>query len=599
MVFILFFALILRWYGIDWDHGWHLHPDERMLIMVADRIQLFSQMNPDFFNYGSLPVYILKGVTQLIDAVAKTHLATYDGMLSVGRGISVTLDLLILMLVYKTSMLIFDSKKTALLGSLMYAIAFFPIQNTHFFIVDNFLNFFMAVVVYLILSHIRSPHKIKIFFLAVATAAAVTTKATGVILLAAVGLTLLLPKHKQKFPPYLLNTILTILFFGISFASLTYLFMPYAFSPSWNLASIMRNPLDIFNPKLINDITLQTKMNSDPFIFPYTLQYVMTKPYIYYVKNIFIWGLGPFISISAIFGFLLYVLTIKKAVMKHHGFGSSIRKLFSKLVHRTPSAFQVRDAHGLTPYYVLLATIYILFYIFYFLVIGRSAVKFMRYMLPLYAPLCVLAGFALFEFLTYFHKTSHGPTPLQIKIKPFFNIIGMILLFGAMIWTLMFEHIYTNEHTRIAASKWIFQHIRSGSKIAVEHWDDRLPLPLNEYNYQFNELTLYDPDTPEKWLTINSLLKNSDYLILASNRLYTPLPKLTDCEKLPPNRCYKETANYYRRLFRGELGFKIEAVFSSYPQLQIGTFTLEMPDDNADESFTVYDHPKIIIFKKK
>ena len=48
---ILFIALALRLYGINWDQGYHLHPDERMLIMVTEKIDLFKNLNPNFFNY--------------------------------------------------------------------------------------------------------------------------------------------------------------------------------------------------------------------------------------------------------------------------------------------------------------------------------------------------------------------------------------------------------------------------------------------------------------------------------------------------------------------------------------------------------------------
>jgi len=40
------------------------------------------------------------------------------------------------------------------------------------------------------------------------------------------------------------------------------------------------------------------------------------------------------------------------------------------------------------------------------------------------------------------------------------------------------------------------------------------------------------------------------------------------------------------------------AEFTSYPHIKIGSKQLEIIDDKADESFTVYDHPKIMIFKK-
>src|SRR3990167_8237896 len=96
---ILLFALFLRLFGIGWDNGFHLHPDERMLIMVAERIHFFDQLNPDFFNYGTLPIYILKGSAQLLDYFLKTTYANYDGMLRLGRYISNVIDLLTIVLI--------------------------------------------------------------------------------------------------------------------------------------------------------------------------------------------------------------------------------------------------------------------------------------------------------------------------------------------------------------------------------------------------------------------------------------------------------------------------------------------------------------------
>jgi hypothetical protein len=161
----------------------------------------------------------------------------------------------------------------------------------------------------------------------------------------------------------------------------------------------------------------------------------------------------------------------------------------------------------------------------------------------------------------------------------------MLTLASTMLWAFAFTQIYTRPHTRILATHWINQNLPPGSKIAVEHWDDRVPLAGN---YQFLEMPLYEPDnSPLKWQKINQNLVQADYLILASNRLYVPLQKLSDCQRY--SRCYPQTAKYYQDLFNGKLGFTQIAEFTSYPIIN---------DDSADESFTVYDHPKIIIFKK-
>ena len=61
---------------------------------------------------------------------------------------------------------------------------------------------------------------------------------------------------------------------------------------------------------------------------------------------------------------------------------------------------------------------------------------------------------------------------------------------------------------------------------------------------------------------------------------------------------------YYKDLFaeRNLLGSKLRFVkvkeFTAYPMIRVGPFHITIPDDTADESFTVYDHPKVMIFKK-
>ena len=119
----------------------------------------------------------------------------------------------------------------------------------------------------------------------------------------------------------------------------------------------------------------------------------------------------------------------------------------------------------------------------------------------------------------------------------------------------------------------------------------------NSEKYTFESLTLYDlPDNEDKWAKINNKLSRSKYLIISSNRLYIPLTKLKDCNKYLS--CYPKTAKYYDDLFSEKRGFKKEAEFTSYPFIKLGKFKLEIKDDTADESFTVYDHPKVMIFKK-
>lgn len=157
------------------------------------------------------------------------------------------------------------------------------------------------------------------------------------------------------------------------------------------------------------------------------------------------------------------------------------------------------------------------------------------------------------------------------------------------------------------------------SVIANEHWDDGLPLRLDGRDAFWNwyqglsssptgQMNNYDNDTVEKRLALLAELNEADYIVLSSNRLYASIPRL-------PQR-YPMTTEYYRLLFNGALGFELAAEFVSYPTLgpcqfpdQETPFPLVEPVDTnarpcsiilppAEEAFSVYDHPTVLIFRK-
>lgn len=522
LLFILLLATILRLYGSNWDLGFHLHPDERMLVMVTEKINFFQNLNPGFFNYGSFPIYLLR--------IFSPH-GDYQSLLPMGRYLSILFDIITITLIFHISQLLFKNSKLSLVSAILYAIAFFPIQNSHFFVVDVFLTTFTTLLVYLLLLYFKSPSKTKIVLLSVTFAAMLATKFTAIIFYPFI-IGVIFWKSKKQFK----NLIIDLFIYHLSFVICHFVFMPYAY---------------LNFPKFLTDIKLQLSMNSNPYIFPYTLQYVATTPYFYYLKNIFIWGLGPFISILSLIGIV-----------------NILKFLFSNF----KILFKSKKAE------IYYSFIFLFFYFFYFLIVGRSSVKFMRYMLPLYPFLTILAGYGLYK--------------LYKSIK----ILSYVFFIAALIWTYMFLNIFSSIHTRIAASEWMLKNIPSGSTLAVEHWDDQLPI-YGQERFNFQQLTFYDlPDDSIKWKTINDKLKMSDYIIIASNRLYVPLQKLSDCNKF--SHCYPLTSNYYKKLFGNRLNFHKIAEFKVYPALKIGSWKLEIKDDSADESFTVYDHPRIMIFKK-
>jgi 4-amino-4-deoxy-L-arabinose transferase-like glycosyltransferase len=426
-----------------------------------------------------------------------------------------------------------------------YALSVLPIQLSHFYAVDIPLTFFITLSLYLALRLINKPSTGVSIALGVSFGLTMATKITGVFLLIPIGVMFLILLVRDRDAISLLK--FSFAFFLFAFLPFI-LFMPYAFI---DFKTFLAQTLE------------QSRMSNDAFVFPYTLQYVGTTPYLYFLKNIFLWGMGPIVAFMAFAG-ILYV-------------PAQLAVLFLKRIKTSGRLFV--SGHDI---FKPTALVLFVFLIVYFGVVGKSAVKFMRYMLPIYPILAVFGGSFAGSFFGGFVKRQ-----LLYKLSVSFFLLSIFL------WPVSFLAIYTRPNTRVSATKWINENIIPGSTLATEHWDDALPLFPNK-GYKNVELTLYEPDTDEKWRTLNERLSGTDYIIIASNRLYTPLMKLTNCERLPRERCYKRTADYYRRLFGDELGFSKVAEFTSFP-----TFgPVKIDDQGADESFTVYDHPKVMIFRK-
>jgi hypothetical protein len=159
-------------------------------------------------------------------------------------------------------------------------------------------------------------------------------------------------------------------------------------------------------------------------------------------------------------------------------------------------------------------------------------------------------------------------------------------------------HVEVQPMGLISGRRYLFQLgplarplIFSGSAIATEGtWDDAVPLPLPGYNpwhalYHQYPLEMSWEDTPQKRERMRYVLDHADYIVISSNRFYGALTRL-------PRR-FPMSIDYYRALFAGRLGFELVREFSSPP-----TLGLRFDDQSAEEAFTVYDHPRVFVFRK-
>src|SRR5512138_1692907 len=84
LVVVVLIAAGFRFYGLNWDSGRHLHPDERFLSTTTNdlvwpsdfsryfdptssSLSPYSNPNMGLFVYGTLPVYLVKWVAIQLD----------------------------------------------------------------------------------------------------------------------------------------------------------------------------------------------------------------------------------------------------------------------------------------------------------------------------------------------------------------------------------------------------------------------------------------------------------------------------------------------------------------------------------------------------
>jgi len=159
--------------------------------------------------------------------------------------------------------------------------------------------------------------------------------------------------------------------------------------------------------------------------------------------------------------------------------------------------------------------------------------------------------------------------------------------------------IYINEDTRVTASKWIYENIPDKSYILSETAnvvDIPLGLPTNDQparnathsvaggRPKTNDFTVISFDfyhldeNPILFDDLLTHLEKADYILIPSRRIFANYPKL-------PQK-YPLVTKYYQLLFNGTLGFE------KVKEISVRN------DEQAEETFTVFDHPVIRIYQK-
>ncbi len=536
---ILFAGALLRFAGLAWDDAHHLHPDERHISMVEENLE-FPKSVREYFDSATSPLNpynrkhdsFVYGTLPLFvtKVVAKfLHRPGYDGAYLVGRALSALFDLATVWLTYLIARR-FAGRRTALAAAALMAFCPLGIQLSHFWTVDSFLTTFVAAA---LLGSVRIAQGRSSSGGVAATGAAlglaVACKITALALFGAVGVALLVEAAAAG--KGIARATLRVVFRSLVAAAAAYaairLALPYVFA-GWKL-----------DPRYIRDMQALMALSKSVAGFPPALQWA-GRTIVFPLKNFVLWGAGPFFGIAALATFGAAVVTCWRR---------GRRPLLPLLFY----AAVVCAYHGLT--------------------LSKS----IRYFYPAYPVFAVVTALFLFGLV-------ERPSASRLA-----RALPALVVLGTVLAGVAFSAVYRRPHTRVEASRWIYEHVPAPARFSSESWDDAIPLPLPGYEasrYEGPAMDLWGPDNPAKAEAVVATLARTDWLAITSNRVYGNITRLP--------AVFPMTTAYYRALFEGRLGFERAADFTSYPSLG----PLRFPDDRAEEQFTVYDHPRVLLFRK-
>lgn len=268
LILIVMFGAVLRFTHVNWDSFGAFHPDERNISWAVTRIRFFSQLNPKFFAYGGLPIYLYRALGEGVVAVTQNPrwLTDWGHIAVIGRSVSATLSTISIFLMYLVGCAYF-SRATGLASAAFLSFSPWTIQQAHFDTTETMLVFFLLLLLYF-----ARTKKVVLLGLiwGLALAAKTTSLLFGIIPIAAMGKKI----HHSVF----VITIAAIVFFCLS---------PYTI-------------LDFTHFR--QSMTYESGVTLGRLTVPYTLQFLRTPPYLYQLHTL-LWQAGPLVIVG-IFGLI-------------------------------------------------------------------------------------------------------------------------------------------------------------------------------------------------------------------------------------------------------------------------------------------------------
>ena len=509
---VLLVAAYFRFTGLDWDHGTHLHPDERFLTDTTSLLRTTnnpltylrsseSPLNPynvgkGFYVYGNFPMTVTRYAAEWANAACAAFTSPdgkppalcvanytgYDGVHLVGRFLSGLVDLISIFFLFLIGRRLFDWR-VGLLASLLLALAVMPIQQSHFYTMDNWAAGLTTFTLYTAvraagLGDKEAAWKLRwwvLFGLGLGLAVASRINVAPVAGIAPLAGFIWLhqrghhwrdwfhPSFFVRLNPATSDAQRVIL--GLMLAAAVSLLVfrvaqPYAFTDAALAREIVlretgreAGALEVaarsligLNPQWRSNLEEIQRLQQPEASFPPALQWTNRLPIIFPLVNMVLYGMG-----------------LTAGLMAWIGFGWGLWRI----------------ARG-RPDWAALA-IPVAWSGFYFLFMGTRWVMSIRYFLPIYPMLLLLAAWALFALWQKASEREGGKVWRQTAV------ITLILLtiLPSFFWANTFVSTYQRPFTRLAASEWMYQNVPTGATLLYEVNGEarELQLPLKGYSF--------------------------------------------------------------------------------------------------------------------
>ncbi len=615
--FIIWFIVIgiliySRFVNLGWGLPYPMHPDERNMVTAIQQLNcqppiiefnfptsmsgnwepvtswikiikpldIFNCFNPRFYAYGQFPLYlgyIVVFFLKFFDGDLGFPISFQEGAvaLRVISAVSSVLNVFVLIkiiqLFYPISSKLKDQRSNPssnlktfsftlgfALCALIFTLSPYAIQFAHFGTTESLLMLFYSGIIYFTLLFMDKKISMLSFVVknSLLLGLALATKVSSLIFLLVPFLVLLFNKDNFKLKTSVLTSKNSAIFF--MYRSVSRIIDLFTLVWLTLIVFIIFSPHNILNfREFISSMNYESDVALGRSLVFYTRQFFDTKQFSFQFINIFPYA----------FGWVTYIL----------GFLGIIGLSWNdKKINLLRFAFLI--------YFIPSAVIY---------------AKWSRFMSPIFPIILIFA-------VLFISNIKDQISKLGLKLKAFRFALGFALwalIFMMIVPGIAYLSIYQNSDVRFQASKWIYKNIPDNSYILSET-ANVVDIPIidqrskikdqkeDERFYRTVSFNFYDLDESQELRSeLNDHLMSAGYIFVPSRRIFANHP----AEKYPI------LGEYYKHLFSGKLGYEKIAEFESFPKICLPFYTekcLSFNDESAEETWTVFDHPVIRIYKK-